>query len=136
MVAVRADVDPDRLGLVGYSVGAATSMTYIASNAAGKVKVLVDFFGPIQGNPIIASGVAKFPPTLILHNTKDEVVRFVPNSKALDGMLPRSVEHLLVEYDEGSPEYGFHPFIQDGDADVDSRKKATEWVLEHLPPTR
>ena len=45
-VAKRKDVDPDRLSLVGYSLGAATSMTYIASNPAGKVKVLIDFFGP------------------------------------------------------------------------------------------
>jgi dienelactone hydrolase len=135
-IAARADADPDRLGLVGYSLGAATSMTYIASNAAGRVNVLVDFFGPIENNPIIASGVAKFPPTLILHNPKDEVVRFDPNSKALDGMLPKSVEHRLVTYgDQDAQPFGFHPFIQDGHADVDSRKKATEWILKHLPPT-
>jgi len=135
-VAARADADPDRLGLVGYSLGAATSMTYIASNAAGKVKVLVDFFGPIEGNPIIAAGVGKFPPTLMLHNTRDDIVKFVPNSKALDGLLPRSVEHVLVSYSENFPTMGCHPFIPNGDADVDSRKKATDWILKHLPPTR
>ena len=111
-------------------------MTYIASNAAGKVKVLVDFFGPIAGNSTIASGVGKFPPTLILHNTKDEVVWFVPNSQTLDGMLPGSVEHLLVSYTEDFPKLKCHPFIPNGAADVDSRKKATEWVLKHLPPTK
>jgi dienelactone hydrolase len=95
-IASRTDADSDRLGLVGYSLGAGTSMTYIASNLPGKVKVLVDFFGPIEGNSIIASGVGKFPPTLIFHNTKDDVVKFVPNSEALDSMLPKSVEHLLI----------------------------------------
>jgi dienelactone hydrolase len=133
-VAARTDADPDRLGLVGYSLGAATSMTYIASNSPGKVKVLVDFFGPIEGNSIIAAGVARFPPTLILHNSKDGIVKFVPNSKALDGMLPGSVEHLLVEYSEDFPKYYCHPFIPDGEPDVDSRKRATDWVLRHLPP--
>jgi len=135
-VASRADADVGRLGLVGYSLGAGTAMTYIASNTQGTVKVLVDFFGPIEDNSIIASGVGKFPPTLILHNTNDDVVKFVPNSKALDGMLPPSVEHLLVPYTENFPELRCHPFIPNGNADVDSRKRATEWVLRHLPPTR
>jgi carboxymethylenebutenolidase len=134
-VAARGDADADRLGLIGYSLGAAIAMTYIGSNAAGKVKVLVDFFGPIENNPIIASGVAKFPRTIILHNKKDKIVTFLPNSKALDGMLPNSLEHLLVPYEEESPQYGFHPFIENGPADVDSRKQATEWVLKYLPPT-
>jgi dienelactone hydrolase len=135
-VAARTDADPNRLGLIGYSLGAAAAMTYIASNAAKNVKALVDFFGPIEGNPIIASGVAKFPPTIIFHNTADLIVRFLPNSKKLDGMLPNSIEHLLVPYSEDSSLQGNHPFIKDGPADVGSRKKATEWVLKHLPPTK
>ena len=133
-VAARTDVDPDQLGLIGYSLGAATAMTYIASNSAGKVKVLVDFFGPIEGNPIIASGVAKFPPTIIFHNTADLVVEFLSNSKRLDGMLPSSVEHLLVPYTEASPSEFNHPFIENGPADVDTQKRAKEWVLKHLAP--
>jgi dienelactone hydrolase len=133
-VAARTDVDPDRLGLIGYSLGAATAMTYIASNVAGKVKVLVDFFGPIGGNPIIASGVPRFPPTIIFHNTADLVVDFLANSKKLDGMLPSSVEHLLVPYTEASPSEFNHLFIENGPADVDSRKQAKEWVLKYLAP--
>jgi dienelactone hydrolase len=135
-VAARADADPGRLGLVGYSLGAATAMPYIASNAAGVVKVLVDFFGPIENNPIIASGIANFPPTIIFHNKKDLVVTIDPNSKTLDRMFPSSIEHLLVSYDDGSPEYLFHPFIENGPEDVASQKQATEWVLKHLPPTK
>src|ERR1700709_482078 len=55
-IARRPDADSERLGLVAYSLGAATAMTYIASNPPGKVKVLVDFFGPL--NPTIEAGVA------------------------------------------------------------------------------
>jgi hypothetical protein len=33
------------------------------------------------------------------------------------------------------PEYRFHPFIANDPDDVDSRAKATEWVVKHLPPT-
>ena len=133
-VAARTDADPDRLGLIGYSLGAATAMTYIASNAAGKVKVLVDFFGPIEGNPIIASEIAKFPPTIIFHNTADLVVGFLSNSKKLDGMLPSSIEHLLVPYTEASPSERNHPFIQDGPADVELAE-ASDGVGPQTPRT-
>ena len=44
-VAARTDADPDRLGLIGFSLGAAAAMTYIASSTHGKVKALADFFG-------------------------------------------------------------------------------------------
>jgi hypothetical protein len=50
-------------------------------------------------------------------------------------MLPSSIEHLLVVYNDGSPEYLFHPFIENGPEDLDSQKQATEWVLKHLPRT-
>lgn len=135
MVAARADADPGRLGLVGYSLGAATAMTYIALNAAGKVKVLVDYFGPIKDNAAIASGVTKFPPTIVFHNERDAIVNFPPNSEALNRMLPSSVEHKLVTYKEDFPQYHFHPFKEGDPADVDSRAQATTWVLKHLPPT-
>jgi len=45
--AARPDADPDRVGLVGFSLGAAAAMTYIASGEPGRVKVLADFFGPL-----------------------------------------------------------------------------------------
>ena len=133
-VAASSNADPGRLGLVGYSLGAATAMTYVASNAAGTAKVLVDFFGPIEGNPIIAAGLAQFPPTIMLHNRKDEVVGSLSNSVALDRLLPSAVEHRLYLYDGGMPECGFHPFVANDPDDVDSRQRATEWVLRHLPP--
>ena len=103
-LGARADADPGRIGLVGYSLGAATAMTYIAANPAGAVKVLVDFFGPIAGNSIIAAGVAKFPPTIMLHNKRDKVVDYLSNSNALSRMLPSSVERESVVYDEDLPQ--------------------------------
>jgi carboxymethylenebutenolidase len=131
-IAGRADADAERLGLVGYSLGAAIAMTYVASNT-GEAKVLVDFFGPI--NSTIETGVGNFPPTIILHNKKDLIVNFQDSSARLDELLPTSVEHLLVDYEENFQEQGHHPFRPGGHADSDSRKKATDWVIEHLPPT-
>jgi carboxymethylenebutenolidase len=130
-VAKRPDADSERLGLVGYSLGAATAMTYIASNPPETVKVLVDFFGPL--NPKIEAEVARFPPTFIRHNTKDLVVD-VKFSRKLDGLLG-TIEHDFFEYDkESNFPLGHHPFIQDGPADKDSREKAKAWIVKHLKP--
>lgn len=129
-VAKRPDAEPGRLGLVGYSLGAATSMSYIATNPPGKVKVLVNFFGPL--NATIEAGVARFPPTFIRHNTKDLIVS-VAFSQKLDGLLG-SIKHDFFAYTEDNPQQGNHPFKQDGPADKDSRKKAKDWVTSHLPP--
>ena len=75
----RAGADPNRLGLIGFSLGAATAMTFIASNPSGTVKVLADFFGFLT--PTIEAGVLSFPPTIILHNKHDESCTFpIPRS--------------------------------------------------------
>jgi carboxymethylenebutenolidase len=130
-VAKRPDADPERLGLVGYSLGAATAMTYIATNPPGKVKVLVDFFGPL--NPTIEAGIAKFPPTFIRHNAQDLVVE-PAFSRTLDGLLG-AIEHDFFEYTkESNLPYRHHPFVENGEADKDSREKAKDWILKHLKP--
>jgi carboxymethylenebutenolidase len=129
-IAKRPDADPERLGLVGYSLGAATAMSYIATNPPGTVKVLVDFFGPL--NPTIEAGVARFPPTFIRHNKCDKVVD-AAFSRTLDGLLG-TIEHDFVEYKENNLPYWHHPFVENGEADNDSREKAMGWILKHLKP--
>ena len=131
-VAGRADADPDRLGLIGLSLGAAIAMTYIASSAPGTVKVLADFFGFLT--PTIQAGVGKFPPTIMFHNKHDRIVP-VWNSEELDRLLPSTVEHQLVApYQEQWQEVN-HAFRPGGEADLDSQKKATDWIVRHLPPS-
>jgi carboxymethylenebutenolidase len=130
-VAKRKDADVNRLGLVGYSLGAATSMTYIASNPTGTVKVLIDFFGPL--NAKIRAGIARFPPTFIFHNDDDKIVD-VENSRELDRLLGTTTPPRLMEHKESNPRYRNHPFVKDGKADKESREKATAEILKHLPP--
>jgi dienelactone hydrolase len=60
-VVNRAEVDPNRIGLVGFSLGATTAMSYISSNASTGVKVLVDFFG--FTTPTIQAGISRTYPT-------------------------------------------------------------------------
>ena len=132
-LAARADADPDRLGLIGFSLGAATVMTYIAKNPPGKVKALADFYGFLT--PTIRSGLGNFPPTIIFHNKHDQIV-LVRHSEELDRLLPSTTEHELVPpYDEKT-EIGCHAFRPGGAADLDSRAKAKNWFITHVPPNR
>ena len=131
-VAARPDADRNRLGLIGFSLGAATAMTYIASNPPGTVKVLADFFGFLT--PTIRAGVGKFPPTIILHNKHDLIVP-VQDSKDLNRLFPSTTDHHLVDpYDEHWLQVD-HSFKPGGPADVDSRSKTTDWFAKRLPPT-
>jgi dienelactone hydrolase len=130
-LASRSGADADRLGLIGYSLGAATSMTYISSNPLIKVKVFADFFGFLT--PAIQSGISSFPPTIIFHNKNDLIVG-IQYSEKLDGLLPSTIEHQLVKYDEKWQEFN-HVFKPNGTADVDSRLKTVNWFTKHLPPT-
>ena len=129
-VTSRSQADPDRLGLIGFSLGAATAMTFIASNPPGTVRVLADFFGFLT--PTIRVGVSRFPPTIIFHNTNDRIVP-VENSADLDGLLGGTVVHQFVQYDEQWQEVN-HAFKPGGHADVDSRSQTTDWFAKYLPP--
>lgn len=131
-VASRPDADRNRLGLIGFSLGAATALTYIAANPSGTVKVLADFFGFLT--PAIRAGVGKFPPTIILHNQHDQIVS-VHNSEELDRLFPSSTDHQFVQFDEHAPQLGNHSFKPGGPADIDSQSKTTDWFVKHLPPT-
>jgi len=131
-VAARPDADRNRLGLIGFSLGASTAMTYIASNPPGTVKALADFFGFLT--PTIRAGVGKFPPTIILHNKNDQIVD-VQDSKDLDRLFPSTTDHqFVVPYDEHWLQVN-HSFKPGGPADVDSKSKTTDWFVKHLPPT-
>jgi carboxymethylenebutenolidase len=131
-VAKREDADADRIGLVGFSLGAATAMTFVASNPPGTVKALADFFGFLT--PTIRAGVGRFPPTIIFHNKNDRIVP-LQNSEDLDRLLSSTVDHQLVApYDEQWQEFN-HAFRPGGPADLDSRKKTVDWFVKYLAPT-
>lgn len=131
-VTDRPQADPDRLGLIGFSLGAATAMTFIAASPPGTVKVLADFFGFLT--PTIRAGVSAFPPTVIFHNKNDRIVP-VANSVDLDGLLAGSdIEHQFVPYAQQWQEVN-HAFEPGGVDDVDSRSRTTHWFAKHLPPT-
>ncbi len=131
-VSKRPGVDSARIGLIGFSLGAATCMSLISSRPKGTISVFADFFGFLT--PAIKREVGRFPPTIIFHNEDDLVVP-VKNSEDLDNLLKSAaVTHQFVPpYTENWQEFD-HAFEPGGTADKDSRKRATEWFVKYLPP--
>ena len=131
-VVNRAEVDPNRIGLVGFSLGATTAMSYISSTSSIGLKVLADFFGFTTST--IQAGISRFPPTIIFHNVNDRIVS-VQNSEKIEQLLASNkIDHQLVTYDEKWQEVN-HAFQPGKFADVDSRTQTVDWLAKHLPPT-
>jgi carboxymethylenebutenolidase len=84
-LAGRPGVDPDRLGIMGVSLGAALALE--AASYDGRVKAIVDYFGPVPEG--LAARKPRLPPTLILHGANDPIVP-VSNAHALEKLLSES----------------------------------------------
>ena len=130
-VGARKDADPVRLGLIGYSLGAAVAMRYIASDPPKKVKVLADFFGPVDAT--ITGAAGKFPPTIIFHNkTTNSCPSRTPRSSTRPSrsttFLCRPTPSLGSRFSTLSNRAASRTPIP--------KSKTTEWFIKHLPPTK
>ncbi len=84
-LAKNPAVDPKRIGLVGFSLGAYLSLAFGAENP-GKVAAIVEYYGGLLPN--LDGQAANLPPTLILHGGRDILVA-VQQAHALDDLLTR-----------------------------------------------
>jgi carboxymethylenebutenolidase len=122
-----------QLGLVGFSLGGGLAIEY-AQSAPGKVQALVDYFGYIA-DPRTYANAGLLPPTLILHNKADAIVKIRESSTPLLEALGRTtVVHDHRFYDDANPERGNHPFFPGGPADVDSRARSVAWLRSYCTP--
>jgi carboxymethylenebutenolidase len=120
-VAARRDVDPDRIGVVGVSLGAALGLTVAGSEP--RIRALVDYFGPVpQG--AIPSG-ARLPPTLILHGGSDPIVP-VANAYAIESLLQEQGAGYKIKVYPGQG-HGFH-----GAAQRDATTRVLSFLHRHL----
>ena len=79
-VRTRPNIDPNRIALVGVSLGAFLSLAYAAQMSASPnptdqqtIRCLVDLSGGLI-EPFYSLATSHFPPTLILHGEADKVV--------------------------------------------------------------
>jgi dienelactone hydrolase len=131
----QTDAATEHLGLVGLSLGGGLALDYAESAKAGKIKALVDYFAHIS-DPKIFANVERLPPTLILHNTADKIVKIeVSSEPLLDALKKSAVVHDHCFYDDANPSWRDHPFLPGGKADVDSRARSLTWLKTHLMPS-
>jgi dienelactone hydrolase len=124
--------DDQHVALIGFSLGGGLSLALAESSTPGRIKAVVDFYGPTT--PDILKDAGKLPPTLILHNRPDGIVP-ISNSQDLDAALGKSlISHRFKVYNEHNPDPRFkdHPFAPAGPADKDSQEQIISWLGEHL----
>jgi carboxymethylenebutenolidase len=122
-VAGQENVDPARLGLLGFSLGSYLSLS-VASHDR-RVSAVVEYFGGLPD--LFAWNLKRFPPTLILHGDSDTVV---PVSEA------RKLEKLL-----GDKKFPFEIRVYPGqghrfrgDDDKDAYQRSLRFFDKHLKP--
>ena len=120
-LAGQPGVIPDRLGLVGVSLGGALSLSTAAADS--RVKAVVEYSGPVPED--LPKSGTKLPPTLVLHG---EVDRIVPADHA------RRLERMLDE--AGTPhEVQIYPgqgHVLSGAAQFDAASRVTAFLSRHL----
>jgi dienelactone hydrolase len=126
----ETDADKEHVGLVGFSLGGGQVVAYAEAASVGRVKAVVDFFGYLE--PTMLAGADRLPPTLVLHNNADLIVRSTVSRDLVTSLTTAGVEHDAVFYDEDNPLQGNHPFLSGGPADLDSRKRTIGWLKAHL----
>lgn len=115
------DADPNHIGVIGISLGAALGLA--VSSKDKRIKALVNYFGPLpQG--AIANG-SRLPPTLVLHGAADPIVP-VSNAYAVEELLrQQNVPHEVKVY----PGQG-HGFR--GEAHRDALQRSLAFLQRHL----
>jgi dienelactone hydrolase len=120
-VSGLATTDPNRIGIVGISLGAALGLA--VASADRRIKALVNYFGPLP-HGVIAQD-ARLPPTLILHGGMDPIVP-VANAYAIEALLrQQAVPHEVKVYPEQA--HGFR-----GEAQRDATQRALAFLQRHL----
>jgi carboxymethylenebutenolidase len=128
-VAKQPNVDPNRLGLLGYSLGGYLSLSLAMFDP--RVSAVVEYFGGLP-EPLVKD-VKSLPPTLILHGDADKVVP-VAEARALEKLLQeKKVPYELQIY----PGQG-HGFF--GETGRDASNRALAFFDKHVKsapsPTR
>lgn len=121
-VRARPDVDPERIGVFGLSLGGFHAL-HLASRDSG-IAAVVNMFGAMPA-PVARQGLVRMPPTLILHGDRDRVV---PVRRAYE--LARLLDRSGVPYELQIYRGQGHNF--QGGALADSVRKTVDFFDRYL----
>ncbi|MGO4706250.1 dienelactone hydrolase family protein [Microvirga sp. 2MCAF38] len=118
------EVDPDRIGIIGISLGAALGLV---ASSDPRIKALIAYYGPLPIGAFTAD--PRLPPTLILHGALDAIVP-VANAYAIEALLKqRGIPHDIHIYP--SQGHGFR-----GKALTDGIQRVIAFLQTYLPDGR
>lgn len=121
IVADHAGVDPDRIGVLGFSLGGFLALALAAQDE--RVKAVVEFFGGMPEE--IARSCTRMPPVLILHGDADERVP-LHWARETEQLLQRcGTEHELKIYRGAG-------HIFDLPTMLDAGQRTVRWFKQHL----
>jgi len=87
----RENVDPERVGLVGFSLGGYVAMSVLATEPDLNLAAAVEFFGGLPKD--LHAGLKSAPPVLIFHGDKDDIVP-VKEALVLKALLKEKMCHV------------------------------------------
>ncbi|TDR93619.1 alpha/beta hydrolase family protein [Enterovirga rhinocerotis] len=125
-LAGRPGIDPDRLGIVGISLGAGLAL-HVAAQGERRIKAIVDFYGPISAG--LLPPRPKLPPVLILHGEADPVVPII-HARTLEAHLKAAGTPYEIKIYPGQV-HGFR-----GAAQMDASRRSTAFLVRHLRARR
>lgn len=125
LVAQQPLVDPDRIGIIGFSLGGYLAMSLASIDP--RIRAAVEYFGGLPKE--IKMFIRRLPPTLILHGDADTVVPVTEALNLQQILQARSVPCEMHIY----PGEG-HRFTSDARAAADHRMQT--FLKKYLSPSK
>jgi dienelactone hydrolase len=128
-VGHNSDVKPDKIALLGFSLGGHLVLR-TALQPSVKAKAVIDFFGPIAMLGGLGGNLKRLPPIQIHHGKNDEIVRPSESKDfAAALVLAGKAENVdfekYLDYEEG---HGF----TGAKAVADSRSRVSKFLTSHF----
>lgn len=129
-VVARNDVDPSKVGLLGFSLGGHLVLRQAIAARGYAIDAVVEFFAPISLVGGLGSNVSNLPPVQIHHGTADEVVK-ISESDGLERSLKAAGKKSGTDYERLDYAGEGHGFRAPA-AIVRSRKATVDFFKLHL----